>query len=50
MEKELCLFDEYFQGYWILKCPHCALCKHCSDIWYDYKNGPYMAMCEKKTS
>ena len=50
MEKELCLFDEYFQGYWILKCPHCALCKHCSDIWYDYKNGPYMAMCEEKYS
>ena len=41
-------FDEYFQGYWILNCPHCALCKHSSDIWYAYKNGPYMAMCGEK--
>lgn len=25
---------------------HCAFCKHCTDIFYDYSNGPYMFICE----
>lgn len=24
----------------------CLICKHCTDIWYDYTNGPYMFSCE----
>ena len=31
------------------KCPDkcCLFCKHCSDIFVDYTNGPYMIICEK---
>jgi hypothetical protein len=25
---------------------HCAFCKHCTDLFYDYTNGPYMFICE----
>lgn len=25
---------------------HCVFCKHCTDLLYDYTNGPYMFMCE----
>ena len=25
---------------------HCVFCKHCTDIFYDYSNGPYMFMCD----
>jgi hypothetical protein len=24
----------------------CAFCKHCTDIFWDYTNGPYMFLCE----
>ena len=23
----------------------CLTCEHCSDIWWDYTNGPYMIIC-----
>ena len=25
----------------------CAFCSHCSDIFYDYTNGPYIFLCTK---
>jgi hypothetical protein len=25
----------------------CFFCKHCTDVWFDYTNGPYMFFCEK---
>ena len=25
----------------------CLICKHCTDIFWDYTNGPYMTICEK---
>ena len=25
----------------------CAYCKHCSDIIWDFSNGPYLFMCDK---
>lgn len=25
---------------------HCLFCEHCTDILYDYTNGPYMCFCE----
>ena len=30
------------------QCPDkaCVFCDHCSDIFYDYTNGPYMIICE----
>lgn len=26
---------------------HCVFCEHCTDIIYDYSNGPYMFLCDK---
>lgn len=26
---------------------HCVFCKHCTDLFYDYTNGPYMFTCDK---
>ena len=23
----------------------CLFCKHCSDVYWDYTNGPYMMIC-----
>lgn len=25
---------------------HCAFCKYCTDIFWDYTNGPYMFLCK----
>lgn len=27
---------------------HCVFCKHCTDLFYDYTNGPYMFCCDKE--
>ena len=27
----------------------CLFCQHCTDVWWDYTNGPYMFMCELQT-
>ena len=24
---------------------HCAFCKNCTDVFYDYTNGPYLFLC-----
>lgn len=24
----------------------CLICKHCTDLFYDYTNGPYMCFCK----
>ena len=24
----------------------CLVCKHCTDVWWEYSNGPYMVCCE----
>lgn len=24
----------------------CFFCGHCTDIWFDYANGPYMFWCD----
>ena len=26
----------------------CFFCKYCTDIWWDYTNGPYMWLCTKE--
>lgn len=31
---------------YILPSNHCVFCRHCTDIFYDYTNGPYMFMCD----
>lgn len=30
------------------ECPDnaCVFCDHCSDIFYDYTNGPWLILCE----
>lgn len=30
------------------QCPDnsCLFCDHCTDIFYDYTNGPYMIICD----
>jgi hypothetical protein len=25
---------------------HCVFCEHCTDLLFDYTNGPYMFFCE----
>ena len=25
---------------------HCVFCEHCTDIFWDYTNGPYMVGCK----
>lgn len=25
---------------------HCVFCKHCTNMFYDYTNGPYIFICE----
>ena len=26
----------------------CLFCEHCTDVFFDYTNGPYMFICEKQ--
>lgn len=26
---------------------HCAFCNNCTDIYYDYTNGPHLFLCNK---
>ena len=30
------------------KCPEkaCVFCDHCTDVFWDYTNGPYMVFCD----
>lgn len=32
-------------GYRLREC--CLFCKHCTDIFWDATNGPYMFVCDK---
>lgn len=25
---------------------HCCFCKHCTDVFWDFTNGPYLTLCE----
>lgn len=32
-----------------VKCKHdklCVFCEHCTDVFWDYTNGPYMLFCD----
>lgn len=34
------------EGYTVMAHPKsCFFCEHCTDIIYDYSNGPYMFIC-----
>lgn len=43
-DAEVFVFDEY-----IVRANRrsCFGCTHCTDIWYDYTNGPYMFHCDR---
>lgn len=33
----------------LIKCLNdtdCLFCKHCSDVFWDYTNGPYLIICD----
>ena len=34
------------EKYIIFQKTHCVFCKYCTDMFYDYTNGPYLFMCE----
>ena len=35
------------EGYSVMAHPKsCFFCEHCTDIFYDYTNGPYMFFCD----
>lgn len=38
-------------GYELIANEHsCAFCSHCSDIFYDFTNGPYWFYCDIKNN
>lgn len=37
--------DMLCRGY-VVDVACCLLCKHCTDVFLDYSNGPYMFMCD----
>lgn len=41
----------YECDYYICDCHKysCLHCKHCSDVWFDYSNGPYMFQCNNES-
>lgn len=42
-------FMDNFGGVMIVKCKNdkdCLFCKNCTDLFYDYTNGPYMVICK----
>lgn len=36
-----------YKKYYICRKNACPVCKHCTDIYWDYTNGPYMFICSK---
>ena len=37
---------EYGNNY-VCRKGQCLCCIHCTDIYWDYSNGPYMILCKK---
>lgn len=35
---------------YIARSNSCFFCKHCTDIFWDYTNGPYMFFCDEMKS
>ena len=42
--------DPYGPGV-VVRAPEraCLFCEHCTDVWWDYTNGPYACLCELHT-
>ena len=39
-------YDSLFHCKVVVSEGECLVCKHCTDMWYDYSNGPYMVLCD----
>ena len=46
MKKYIYTYDHIFPKKVIVAEGECLVCKHCTDIFYDSTNGPYMVFCE----
>ena len=46
MKKYIYEYDSIFPKKVVVAEGECLVCKHCTDMFYDYTNGPYMVMCE----
>jgi len=42
-------FKDYECEYYKIRAPKtsCFFCRYCTDIFFDFTNGPYMLMCDK---
>ena len=46
MKKYIYTYDELFHKKVLVAEGECLVCKHCTDMWFDYMHGPYMVCCE----
>lgn len=46
MKKYIYEYDSLFHYKVAVAEGECLVCKHCTDMWYDDLNGPYMVSCE----
>lgn len=46
MKKYIVTYDPIFPKKILVAEGECLVCKHCTDMFYDYTNGPYMVMCK----
>ena len=44
--KALIIYDTFGKLTMFLPINACVFCKHCSDFFYDYTNGPYLIACD----
>ena len=44
--KELTIKDPLGDVKFLLPENCCVFCKHCTDFFYDYTNGPYLRFCD----
>lgn len=43
IDKRLYVCDDYMV---LVPSKCCLFCEHCTDVYWDYINGPYMFICE----
>lgn len=46
MKKYIYTYDSIFPKKVLVAEGECLVCKHCTDMWFDYTHGPYMVFCE----
>lgn len=48
MRKHVC-HDGLLRKEVMLPEKHCVFCTHCTDVYWDFTNGPYLCFCELYT-